>query len=326
MEEVPQRPFQQIPFAQLPAFPSPAHPFFSWQQQRVKVSSRSFGDVEVVYRQAGEGPAVLLVHGLMTSSYSWRYFMPLLARHHRVIAFDLPGCGESGKPRGAYGVIALATFIGEVQCALQLAGCPLIGNSLGGYLCMWLALQQPSAIQALVNIHSPGVPLPRLWALRGALRAPGAERMLDWMIRSNPERWVHRNVHYWDEGRKSREEAREYARPLRSRQGRAAFASYLRDALDPAMMQRLMTRLARAPFEVPLQLIYARRDPLVPPTVGDKLAALLPEAEMVRLDGCSHFAHVDRPEAVLDAVLPFLRHHRSAPSSATSQPTSQDGR
>ncbi|HHH12205.1 MAG TPA: alpha/beta hydrolase [Sorangium sp.] len=309
-----QRPFKQLPLAQLPPFPSPAHPFFSWPQRRVRITSRAFGHAKVAYREAGEGPPVLLVHGLMTSGYSWRYFMPLLAQHHRVIAFDLVGCGDSGKPRVTYGAIELATFIGEVQAALGLVGCPIIGNSLGGYLGMWLALQRPSAVQALVNIHSPGVPLPRLWALRSALRAPGGVRLLNWLVRSQPERWVHKNVHYWDEARKSREEAREYARPLRSVAGRAAFASYLRDALDPAMMQRLLTRLERAPFEVPLQLIYARRDPLVPPKVGDRLAALLPDAEMVRLNHCSHFAHVDRPEAVLEVVLPFLRRHGAGPT------------
>ncbi len=311
------RPFQQLPFARLPERPTPAHPFFDWPAQRLAVSSQSFGQTTVAYREFGAGSPVLLVHGLMTSSYSWRYFMPLLAEHHRVIAIDLPGSGDSDKPDVVYGAAELAIFIAETQAALGLRGCPLIGNSLGGYLCMWLALQQPDATGALVNIHSPGVPLARLWALRSLLRAPAAPRLLDWMVRSQPERWVHKNVHYWHESRKSREEAREYARPLRSPEGRAAFASYLRDALDPAMMKQFVTRLERAPFEVPLQLIYSRRDPLVPPQVGEQLHALVPGAEMVRLDSCSHFAHVDRPQAVLDAVLPFLRRH-AAPAVAGS--------
>jgi pimeloyl-ACP methyl ester carboxylesterase len=54
-------------------------------------------------------------------------------------------------------------------------------------------------------------------------------------------------------------------------------------------------------------LLYAREDPMVPPSVGPRLAALLPRAKFVWLDNSSHFAHVDTPELVLDHVIPFLR-------------------
>jgi pimeloyl-ACP methyl ester carboxylesterase len=57
---------------------------------------------------------------------------------------------------------------------------------------------------------------------------------------------------------------------------------------------------------VPLQLVYARRDPMVPPSVGERLARLVPGAELAWLEAGSHFAHVDAPEALLAAALPFL--------------------
>jgi pimeloyl-ACP methyl ester carboxylesterase len=62
----------------------------------------------------------------------------------------------------------------------------------------------------------------------------------------------------------------------------------------------------RGRFPIPLQLVYAARDPMVPPSVGDRLAALLPDARFVRLERASHFAHVDAPSAFLEAALPFL--------------------
>ena len=106
---------------------------------------------------------------------------------------------------------------------------------------------------------------------------------------------------------KSREEARIYAAPLKTTRGRRAFASWLGDGLDPADLERFVRDLEGCPrFPVPLQLIYARTDPMVPPEMGHVLHRLVPEAELVWLDESSHFAHVDTPEAFLDAALPFL--------------------
>jgi len=74
--------------------------------------------------------------------------------------------------------------------ALGARGATVIGNSMGGYLCMRAALIDPAAIGRLVNLHSPGVPTARMFALRWALRVLPAR----WLLRRDPERWVHKNV------------------------------------------------------------------------------------------------------------------------------------
>jgi pimeloyl-ACP methyl ester carboxylesterase len=300
------RPFQRGSFASLPERPRRSHPFFELERKQLELDSAPFGRVGVRYRELGSGPPLLLVHGLMTTGYSFRYVVEPLSRRYRVLVPDLVGAGESDKPDGAYDAPALATFIGELIGALGIRGCRVLGNSLGGYLCMWLALRDPSAMSRLVNLHSPGVPLARLFALRGAMALPGADRLLGALVSRDPERWAHRNVHYFDESLKSREEAREYAAPLSTPDGRRAFAAYLRDTLDPRDMRRFVARLRRERFPVPLLLLYARRDPMVPPSVGTALADLVPSAELTWLDGVSHFAHVDGPEIVLGAMERFL--------------------
>ncbi len=60
------------------------------------------------------------------------------------------------------------------------------------------------------------------------------------------------------------------------------------------------------PFPVPLLLVYAERDPMVPPRIGDLLAARIPDARLARLASASHFAHVDAAADFVPAVLPFL--------------------
>jgi pimeloyl-ACP methyl ester carboxylesterase len=301
------QPFRQLRFDDLPDEPRRPHPFFATTAREVLVDSAAFGRVRIHVREHGQGPPLLLVHGLMTSSYSWRYVVEPLGRRFRCLVPDLPGCGRSDKPDVRYDAPALARFVGELAGALDVRGCDVIGNSLGGYLCMRLALDDPGAIGRLVAVHCPGVPLARLAALRVALSLPGSRRLLDWMVARDPERWAHRNVHYWDESLKSREEAREYGAPLATPEGRRAFTRYLADTLRPADMRRFVAELrARESFPVPLLLVFARRDPMVPPVVGERLGALVPDARLVWLDDASHFAHVDAPERLLEVVLPFL--------------------
>ncbi|HEX8951107.1 MAG TPA: alpha/beta hydrolase, partial [Polyangia bacterium] len=286
--------------------------FFELAERRVQVASAPFGRVGVSYRELGAGEPLLLVHGLMTTSYSWRYVIDELARSWRVIAIDLPGCGRSDKPAGArYGGPEQAAFLVELVGALGLRGCRVVGNSMGGYLCMRAALADAGAFGRLVNIHSPGVPDWRYRALFGALATPGVAAALAWWIRRAPQRWAHRNVHYFDETLKSIEEAAEYGDPLATADGARAFIGYLKDALAPrdvaAFVAELGARRAAGQrFPIPLQLVYSRQDPLVPPSVGERLHALVPDAPLVWLESTSHFAHVDTPAAVVEALRTFL--------------------
>jgi pimeloyl-ACP methyl ester carboxylesterase len=247
----------------------------------------------------------------MTTSYSWRYVLAELGRSYRVIAPDLPGSGRSGKPAGPYRASTLAGFLGELIGALQIRGCAAVGNSLGGYLCMRLALADEGALSRLVNVHSPAFPEPRLRALHRLMAVPGAVALLAALVRRAPERWAHKHVHYFDEGLKSREEAREYGAPLATAEGALAFARTLAEVLDPRELSAFVAELEQrrqvgAGFPIPVCLIYARRDPMVPPSVGRRLSMLVPEAELHWLERSSHFAQVDSPDEVTAIARRFL--------------------
>lgn len=306
------KPFEQLPFAQVPELPRIPHPYFDAVQRQVTVRSKHFGNVQVHVSVFGEGPPLLLLHGLMTASYSFRYLLEPLGKHFTLCMPDLIGAGRSDKPRTSYGPDDLARSVGEVMRELGIWGAPAIGNSMGGYLLMRLALQDPSAMSRLVNLHSPGIPTARMYALSGvSVVPPIMEAVLGALVRSNPERWIHRNVHYYDETLKSREEHREYADALMSEGGVAAFSRHLRDTLAVTEMRRFEHQLATLErFPIPLLLVYARQDKMVPPVVGERLARLIPDARIEWLDRASHFAQVDAPEALLRASLPFLQEGR----------------
>jgi pimeloyl-ACP methyl ester carboxylesterase len=315
------RPFERVPFGDLPALPKRAHPYEQTAAREVSTRSERLGTLRIHYREAGSGPPLLLVHGLMTTSYSWRYVIEPLGRHYRLVIPDLPGCGRSEvAPPGGYGAASLAAWIGDFQRALGIEGCLAIGNSMGGYLTLRHALASPGAFARLVDIHSPAFPDAKLDLLAALLKVPGARALTAWLARRDPLRWAHRNVHYFDEELKSLEEAHAYGDPLATIEGSRAFACYLAETMAAsdlrAFTAELRARFAeRRGFPVPLMLLYADRDPLVSPRNGERLHALLPEAELSWITASSHFAHVDTPEQVVARVLPFL-------SAATAtQPT-----
>ncbi|MFO0695156.1 MAG: alpha/beta fold hydrolase [Polyangiales bacterium] len=307
----PSAPFATLPVSALPLRPRIPHRFLELPVLDVLVESSAFGRHRIAYRRLGEGPPLLLVHGLMTSGYSFRYVIEPLARHFTVYVPDLVGQGMSEKPDRPYRARALASSIADFQRAVGIRGCDVIGNSLGGYLSMLLALDDPGAIARLVNLHSPAVPMPRFYALRTAMSLPFAERVLATAVRQDLRTWIQRNVHYYDESLKSIEELDVYGAPLATPDGLHAFARILRETMDPSdfgdFEDRLESRRARREaFPIPLVLLYAERDPMVPPSVGTRLHALVPDAELVWLPRASHFAHVDAVERFLPPTLAFL--------------------
>lgn len=310
--KIPSEPFVRGAFADLPDTPRVPHRFGDTKLAHVRLTTPLLGRCDAAVRTFGSGPPLLLVHGLMTTSYSWRYVLEPLGKHFTLHMPDLPGNGASDKPSApAYHPEALAEWLGAVVDALDIRGCPVVGNSMGGYLSMRLALRDPGAMSRLVNVHSPGLPEPRLYALAAALRIPFAKAGLARFVRLSPERWAHRNVHYWDESLKSREEARIYGGQLASPEGSTAFVKHLAEtmAIGPirAFRDTLAARRERGEgFPVPLLLLYAERDPMVPPRFGEELARLVPDAKLVMLREASHFAHVDGVERFLPPVLSFL--------------------
>lgn len=307
------RPFQRGSFDALPERPRLPHPYFETRAETVTVDAPGFGPTKALVRVAGSGPPLLLVHGLMTSSYSFRYVLEPLGAHFTLYVPDLPGAGGSEGPlRPRYDPPALAGWLGALVGELGIRGCPVVANSMGGYLAMWLALTDAGAMSRLVNVHSPGIPELRLAALRAALAVPGMRAALARVVRVDPLRWAHRNVHYYDETLKSLEEARAYGEPISTPEGAAAFVKYLAETMAysslRAFVRQLRDRRDRGePFPVPLLLLYAEQDPMVPPRVGDVLHELIPGSRLVRLKEASHFAHVDAVERFVPPVVEFLR-------------------
>src|SRR5689334_12421345 len=132
---------------------------------------------QVVYRVAGEGPPVVLIHGMVNSSRHWRGVAERLAEHHTVIAPDLVGHGDSATPRGDYSLGAHATVIRDLLSALGIERATFVGHSLGGGVAMVFFWQFPERVERLALVSSGGLG-PEVSPLLRSAAIPGFRRVI----------------------------------------------------------------------------------------------------------------------------------------------------
>jgi pimeloyl-ACP methyl ester carboxylesterase len=270
---------------------------------------------QVGYRMAGQGPAIVLVHGLTGSSTTWREVMPVLARDHTVIAPDLLGHGESAKPRGDYSLGAHASGIRDLLVALGVERATMIGHSLGGGVCMQFAYQFPERCERLVLVCSGGLGKEVSLLLR-AVSLPGSELVLPVLLSSQ----LHRALTAVGDvlGRlgvrlstRQKEVWRSYT-GISDIPGRMAFVHTVRSVIDP-IGQRVSARdRLYLAAEMPTLILWGTADRIIPVDHAYAAHALMPGSRLAVVEGAGHFLPIDQPQAFLDAVLPFMVETRAA--------------
>jgi 3-oxoadipate enol-lactonase len=127
-------------------------------------------DIDLYYETAGEGPPVLLIHGLGSSTRDWEYQVGELARGYRVIAFDVRGHGRSDKPPGPYSVAQFAGDAVALLRALEAAPAHVVGLSMGGMIAFQMAVDAPQAVRSLTIVNSGPAMILRTFAQRAMIR------------------------------------------------------------------------------------------------------------------------------------------------------------
>lgn len=295
----------------LPETPVRPHSYFALESIDipVKYPDRK-APINIHCKIAGNGTPLLLIHGLMTSGYSFRYVIPELAKKYRVIAPDLPGAGRSDAPLDlSMSPQSIATFLAALISVLQIEPPYVIGNSLGGYQALWFAILFPTQARKLVVIHAPGFPQLQVFALRSLLASPAVRALFRKLISRDPEHFVAQNIHYYDSTIMSREEAREYSSIFRDRAHTDLFIRIIRESFDPHCMRELVKRLSslnqNRQMLKPIRLFWARQDALVPASFGFRYQKLLPSADLVWFDHTGHFLHVEDPRRTIKEILRF---------------------
>jgi len=251
---------------------------------------------------AGQGPDLVLLHGLGASSFSWRHNRTRLSRHFRVITPDLPGHGRSPAPLDAdYRTEALVRGLADFLDWHGLETVALGGNSLGGGLSLLLAGEQPERVSALVLL-APAAAVTRIpyafWPLRLPVLGYAVASLLGpWVLP-----WFMRLVYCHPEGLIP-EAVAGYAPPYRDLHRRLALRRVCRDLeIRPlAEIAALLRGLAQ-----PAALIWGEQDRILDPAQGHWMAAHLPQAEFHLLPEVGHAPQEEAPGLVNKIIIDFL--------------------
>ncbi len=258
----------------------------------------------------GEGPVVLLIHGMAGSSATWNRVLPTLAQRFTVVAPDLIGHGASGKPRrGEYSLAAHANILRDLLDFLGHERATFIGQSLGGGLAMQLAYQFPERCERLVVVGSGGLGREVNWLLR-ALTLPGAEYVFPlacapWMRDGGNllASWLYRfglRVSPVVE-----ETWRSYA-SLADADTRRAFFRTLHSVIDLGGQSVSATDRLHLTSRVPTLIVWGADDPLIPVSHAVAAHQAMPGSRLVIFDGVGHYPHCEEPERFAQAVNEFV--------------------
>jgi len=284
------------------------------QQRRVKLH----GD-RICYLTAGEGPVIVLIHGITSDSRTWERVIPGLARSYTVIAPDLPGHGCSDKPKGDYSLGAHACSLRDLLLALGHERATLVGHSLGGGIAMQFSYQFPEMCERLVLVDSGGLGREVSLLLRAA-SLPGAELVLPVIAASRLLGAGARVGGLLDRvGLKLGTDLEQMARghnTLSDGASRAAFLHTLRAVVDPAGQRIDATNRLYLAEQLPVLLLWGRHDSIIPVSHGRAAHARLPASRLEVLDRSGHFPQLDEPECFLEVLLDFLEQTEPAHAGA----------
>jgi pimeloyl-ACP methyl ester carboxylesterase len=274
---------------------------------------------DVAFRTAGEGPLLVLLHGMAGSSATWRHVMPLLARDFTVVAPDMLGHGRSAKPRADYSLGAYASGIRDLLMALGHERATFAGQSFGGGVAMQLAYQYPEICERLILVGSGGLGIEVNPILR-ALSIPGASYALPIGCRpifrdmgGKLGAWLHRRgkrpsaaaVEIW----------RSYA-SLADADTRKAFVITLKGVVDH-LGQRVSARdRLYLASDMPTMIIWGEHDPIIPVKHAHAAHASIPGSRLELFPESGHFPHCEEPQRFARVVNEFIA--STAPATVSS--------
>lgn len=275
---------------------------------------------DVAYRAAGSGPAVVLIHGLASSSETWDGVIPELAAHARVVAPDLPGHGGSTNPGGDYSLGAHATGIRDLMVALGIERATFVGHSFGGGVAMQAAYQFPERCERLVLVSSGGLGRDVALLLR-ALALPGAELVL---AAGCAPRVVEAGAALARTLRRlgvrptsSMEQiARSYA-SLAAPQARRALLDTLRSVIGAGGQRVSATDRLPLASSLPTLIVWGERDSIVPVAHARAAHEAIEGSRLEILPGVGHFPQAEAPEHLTRLLLDLVG--STHPASLTAE-------
>jgi pimeloyl-ACP methyl ester carboxylesterase len=262
----------------------------------------------IEYRDEGAGPPIVFIHGLLVNGRIWDGVVGALAGGARCIVPELPlGSHRVAMADGAdlspYG---LASLIGEVLERLELEDATIVANDTGGALTQVLTARDPQRIGRLVLTNCDAFenfPPPAFKPLFFGLgRVPGMPAALELMGRSRRMRGATMSLMPLTVDPVPDELLKAWIEPLRDRRIRRDLVKVAR-GISPRYTLEAAERLRT--FDRPALIVWGLRDKFFKVAEGERLAAQLPDARLVRIESARTFVQLDAPERLAELIAEF---------------------
>lgn len=250
---------------------------------------------KLIYYRSGEGPPLVLLHGLGASSYSWRYLIPILSRHYEVICLDLLGFGDSDKPEVDYGLDEQTRRLDLALRQLGVEPVAVIGSSLGGILALALARQFPERYPQVVALAPAALGAHLPWRTQWRIPSRWAWLFVNRVTLPYILRGVVGRLAPIHRGSVAR-----YLQPYREVRAAETFWASLTAIADPRLPGLF------GDVKVPVLVLWGERDLSVSRHAIARLMAVLPHGELRALKGHAHHPHESGPEQVGQEILTWL--------------------
>jgi pimeloyl-ACP methyl ester carboxylesterase len=264
---------------------------------------------DLACRRAGEGPVLLLLHGIAGSSETWIPAMRFLHRDYEVLAPDFLGHGESAKPIGDYSLGNHAAVMRDLLHLLDIERATVVGQSFGGGVAMQFAYQFPERCDRLVLVDAGGLGREVSWLLR-LMTLPAAEYVMPVIF----ARWVQSTGDAVSDFIRARgfrhDRARELWRSyvsLVEPANRAAFVRTMRSVIDPGgQAVSAVDRLYLA-ARMPTLIVWGKEDRIIPLVHAYKAHEAIPNSRLEVMEGVGHYPQVEDPYRFVEILCDFLR-------------------
>jgi pimeloyl-ACP methyl ester carboxylesterase len=263
---------------------------------------------QMSYVTGGHGPPLVLVHGLGTSSYTWRFVLPDLMRHFTIYAPDMLGSGESDKAGIDLHLDALAGYLQGFLEGVGLERASFIGHSMGGGIVMTWSYLFPGHLDRLILLNSGGLGREMHWLLRIST-LPVADSVIGML--TDPRLGVAQMSRAMEQRRMRRlSQELDPATPtmldrFRAPETRAAFLSMLRGIAD-LRGQRISALPLLPEMEHPTLIIWGARDRTLPVTHAYQAMQMLPNARLEVIPNCFHRPQLEAVDRFIPLALEFL--------------------
>lgn len=273
------------------------------------VEYRTIDGIRYAYRRAGQGPALILLHGLgETSRVFWRELFASLSDNMTLIALDLLGFGDTDKPTHGYQPAAAAHALHSFVNQLGLDTPIVLGHSLGGIIATRYALLFPDTINGLI-LYSTPIPGDIAQNLTIAASMPFAGVALMGFVSVPLAGWlVHQNrtpamIRLLVDAMRVTVAPADYTDEMVAEGMRASYEAVTQWVQHGFLLENQFKDIHR--IQVPTLLIQGEHD-LMPAGWMDKAARTLPNAQLVTIRGAAHTALAEQPDQFINALRDFV--------------------